>query len=180
MKLVLLAGFLLVNGFIPLSGQDSSKVKKEIAIQLFVRGAYIDYDGCEMPGIGIRYGKHCAFGGPLFGYRFRWIYPAEGIFLGYSFYPQWQFKRLSGHAILHYQHSEYNRHYEFSVTGGYGLDFRLFDNLYLDQSFTVGAEGIYAPRSVDSYYYGNHSFDLITMLQFGLRYDINLRKSEKM
>lgn len=167
---------LLLLSLTTLKAQDAPAPRKEIALQLLVRGSYLDYDLNKMVGIGIHYGKHSVSGGLLQGYFTRWDDPVDGMFLGYNFYPDWHFKRLSGHAIFQYQHLKLNRYYEFAMSAGYGLDFRLLKNLYFDQSFTVGAEGMFAPRRVDFYYYGNHNWDFITTLQFGLRYEFELRK----
>jgi hypothetical protein len=166
----MLAAFVLLS-CAAMNAQEKSAPPKEIALQLFVRGHFVDYVIYGMPGAGLRYGKHAVSGGPLIERETRPVLKVKGIFLGYNYYPAWQFRRLSGHAVLQYQHAKYYSRYEYTLTAGYGLDFRLFDNLYLDQSFTVGAAGWFATRELDPYYHGYPNLDLVTTLQFGLRYD---------
>ncbi len=176
MKLVVITGFLLVCHVLPMLGQENVPVRKQIALQAVLHGNYLENDWFESPGLGIRYGKHGVNGGPLLGYNYRWKYPIAGMFLSYNYYPDFEFKRFSGSAIVYYQHEKHpSRYYDFTFQGGYGLSYRLVDRLFIEQSLTAGAIGTYAPKEVDFYYYRHHNYDFAMMFRFGIRYEFVLR-----
>ncbi len=165
--------------FAQTSAREESNTPTQVRrIVVMAHANYSDYEFYVTPGIGFKAGKHSVFGGPLLFNHYSRGLTTVGGFAGYTFEPEFRYKRISSFVLFHVQQGNYfNDVHTIEMQAGYGLSVRILNRLFLDQSFSGGA--IYYWRDFDNNPYQWTDLYFSMMLRIGLRYEFELRKKEK-
>jgi hypothetical protein len=154
---------------------DSIKIRK---VQIMTHSTYSDEEFYINPGIGFKTGRHSIFAGPLFLIGNSYGFTPIGLFAGYTYEPKFRYKKLSTFLLFHIQQGTYyNEVRSIEPQFGYGIKINLFKNLFLNQSFSVGAAYYWRKEIyVGNSYFSGPDLYYLPMVRLGLTYDINVSK----